>query len=214
MAAVVFTTADRLAVAAYPTLLRATAALQPGQEAVTILDANGREADPPDGFAPGWYVGTDQLPVAEPNTSVLALRRAAREGISAAAVWTASLDAVAPLWPAADVAKGHDWLAYGVQGFARVMLTTGHWSIGQRLRWAAAVSTGAGDVSTPTEFFEGAHLTAAPTGPVVWGHPETAALWNLADSIANTASLVAPHWAALPSNEDLATGAWVNNITG
>lgn len=213
MAAVVFTTADRLAVAAYPSLARATAALEAGQEAATVLDAMGAEAEPPDGFAPGWYVTMDNRLVADPENAAQGLRRAARGGLAAAAAWTLGLNAIAPLWPAADVAKGHDWLAYGVQGFARVMLST-HWSAAQRLRWAAMVSTGAGDVSTPTEFFEGAHAAAAPVSPVVWGHPGTAALWNLGDAVANTASIVAPHWAALPPLSDLATGAWVNTIDG
>ena len=130
-----------------------------------VLETVIRAADPPgaDGRiqAGGKWDGVNYTPpsgsgvleVYSTVTDVGMLKNAALLAHNQLLGWRGALEAVAPFFPAQDVAVGHDFLSFGHRGVRGVMLSD-FWTVAQRIKFAEEMATGASDVTGPAEFFE------------------------------------------------------------
>ena len=140
-----------------------TVAVPAGHDAV--LETVIRAADPPgadgriqaggkwDGVNYTAPSGSGVLEIYSTVTDIGMLKNASLLAHTQLIAWQAALDAVAPFYPAQDVAVGHDFLTFGHRGVRGVMLSD-HWTVAQRVKFAEEMASGASDVTTPAEFFE------------------------------------------------------------
>ena len=98
-------------------------------------------------------------------------------------------------------ALAHNWRAFGMRGMAQVVLSS-HWTVDQRI----AVASGMRILP------EAAKSTDPPTSAVVWINPDDGSTWTLAEAVAKTGEVVAPHWAELLNTGELRSGAWRSRV--
>ena len=199
-----------------------------------VLETVIRAADPPgaDGRiqAGGKWDGVNYTPpsgdgvleVYSTTTDIGRLKNAALLAHNQLLGWRGALEAVAPFFPAQDVAVGHDFLSFGHRGVRGVMLSD-HWTVAQRVKFAEEMATGALDVTGPAEFFEvieearemgDSSAISAPTQRVVWVDPADGSRYNLAQSVGSTDTAVEPNMVAEVTDFTVyPTGGWISDIT-
>ena len=102
-----------------------------------------------------WDGTTYTLPASlRPQTTDAGrLKAAARVLHQRLTVLAEGLDRVSSFWPAADVALGHDMLAYAHRGVRGVVLS-GAWTVAGKIAFMQQMASGPLDATSPGEFFE------------------------------------------------------------
>ena len=211
---VVYKSSDRSVISGHPTSAAATAAKGVGELTIAVKDADNNAADLPEWFFPGAYVTTKGVLLQDAPLSDLDTLKASLRGTHAQIFsWAAGVNAIASVWPAADVAKAHDWLVWGRVGWAQVAKSA-QWTMAQRTAFSNGVSQGSKNVASPSAFFKDAAAVAlaAPTAAVVWRNPDDGSAWTLAESKTKT-KVVESKFASAPSLSELASGSWIEDIT-
>ena len=176
-----------------------------------------------------WDGTTYTLPASlkPPTTDAARLKAAARVLHQRLTVLAEGLDRVSTFWPAADVALGHNMIAYAHRGVRGVVLS-GAWTVGGKLVFMTQTGAGPLDVASPGEFFERIEEEAGFADPalradprVLWVNPDTGIRVNLDQWVdeavdyndeGNTTTVRSRMAAETDDLTDYIGGAWINSI--
>lgn len=182
-----------------------------------------------DDVRPGWWLVTgagagnggvsEGLPANTLSNDTVRKRAAARRVHEALVGWSAALTAEGIAHPASVVAVGHDFL-YRAHQAVYLVFHDADYTVAQLEAWAAQMSMGAADVTSPATFFRRmeAGALAAPGAPTAWVKfvAGVATRVNLGDAVAASgagAGNLDLDANDLPADGLAADGGWIDALT-
>ena len=172
-----------------------------------------------------WDGTTYTLPASlkPPTADAGRLKAAARRLHQRLTVMADGLDRVSTFWPAADVSRGHDMLAYAHRGVRGVVLS-GAWTVAGKLVFMQLTGLGPLDVASPGEFFERIEEGIDFPDPaeradprVLWVNPDTGVRvelgqWATHAVDTSTPSILSRMAPETPDLADYIGGKWIGAI--
>ena len=170
---------------------------------------------------PGWYLVGGEVQFNVPVSDLERLKAAYRRLHRQLNDWADGLDALSRGQPVAKVQSGHDWLYYAKYAaylFANNLTSTSNGgtaqnprSVNVRIGWAGALAQGALGVTSPAQFYADPNEPNPPTNPISWRNVTSP---YAARSLANALDIWPAATAPDVDTIDLATGSWINSLTG
>ena len=169
---------------------------------------------------PGWYFDGGSVQIEPPQTEIQRLKSGFRAFHQQINNWADGLDALSRGQPASKVQAGHDWLYFSkYAGFLIANnLTSAHSggsptvrSVNVRIGWAGAMAQGALNVASPAQFYADVNEPNAPTTPISWRNLSAP---YAARSLGSATIIHIADGAPDIDTVDLATGTWIEELTG
>ena len=169
---------------------------------------------------PSWYFNNGSVQINAPQTDVQRLKSGFRAFHQQINNWADGLDALSRGQPASKVQAGHDWLYFAkFAGFLIANnLTSANAggspivrSVNVRIGWAGAMAQGALNVASPAQFYADVNEPDAPTTPISWRNLSAP---YAARALGNATIIEIADGAPSIDTIDLATGSWIEQLTG